>query len=162
MGIKQNLKFWIDNWWTCENLVNCFWPNFLEFASDFNIWLSKFSRMHIDQPRKKSWKIPWRISFSWFLFWNLHFFSSEFPIWISYIKNEFYYASTNIFISFISSSFLFVFLSPLITIAVISRISFIIMYFTPFCFSSWSYLQFNIKQFQSSYQEIEKANLLAI
>ena len=69
-----------------RTLVNCFWPNFQEFESDFNICLSKFSRMHIDQSGKKSWKIPCRISFSW-----LHFFcrfvqtKKTCPIVLSYV-----------------------------------------------------------------------------
>ena len=82
------------------------------------------------------------ISFS-FNSWICFLKSTYLQFWISYIlyKNEFDYASTNIFISFISPFFLLFFFPPLITIAVISRISFVIC-FTPFCLGLWSYLQF--------------------
>ena len=66
-------------------VVNHFWPHFQEFESDFNIRLSKLSRMHMDKRGKKSWKIPCRISFSW-----LHFFwrfvqKKAWPIVLSYV-----------------------------------------------------------------------------
>ena len=86
-----------------------------------------------------------------FVFWNLHIFNSEFPI--SYIKmNLIMLLQISLYLLFLLFSFFF---PPLITIAVISRISFVIC-FTPFCLGSWSYLQFLYQAIQVIISKLKK------